>query len=130
MTTFNDGLASDGATTGAFLATFSQTIIRWPLGVEANAQNVTALFDSDFEASQLRLNSEYSDRIRDHFHEEVPRVAILEMAIDQDTDDRDKWVIDGEVWGASRVYGRDAGMKTVLVERHDGHYTSRAGRLI
>ena len=47
--TFSSRITDDGATDGVFLTTFGESITRWPLGVEANAESVTAIVDRDDE---------------------------------------------------------------------------------
>lgn len=128
MSAFNDFLVQSGAAEGPFLQLMGETIVRWPLGVEANAENVTAIVDRDEEAALNKLSAMQMEHIRDRSQEGIPRVCRIDVPVTQATDDNDQWVIDGEVWEATRVFGRDAGTKTVLLERWDGLYTSRGGR--
>lgn len=97
------------------LAVLGESITRWPLGVEANAETVTAIVDCSDETQAGQLAG--GRAVRDEDGEQIVRTAMLDVAADQDTDDRDRWVIDGQRWNTVRETGRDAGLKTILVER-------------
>lgn len=97
------------------LAVFGESITRWPLGVEDDAETVTAIVDMADESQPGQLGG--SRAVRDDDGEQIARTAMLDLAADQATDDRDRWVIAGQRWNTVREIGRDAGMKTVLIER-------------
>lgn len=130
MGAFNDFVAQSGAADGAFLQLFGETVVRWPLGVEANDANVTAIVDKTFEVTGRRgINPELMPHIRDPFEEQVNRLCLLDIPIGQAWDLDDQWVIDGDVWNTTRQLGEDEGMRTLILERGEPLHTSKGGRI-
>lgn len=110
--TANDAFAAAGQ---KILARFGQTIHRWPLGVEADAYEVTANVDLDNETMPGQLAG--GPRVRDDMGERIVRTGMIDVAASEELDDRDQWDIGGEIWSTVREHGRDAGLITILIER-------------
>lgn len=97
------------------LAVLGESITRWPLGVKADAETVTAIVELHDETQPGQLTG--GRAVRDENGEQVVRTGTLQLSDEQETDDRDRWVINSQRWNTVRELGRDAGMHTVLIER-------------
>ena len=102
---------------GKLLAAFGESIIRWPAGVEDEAEVVWANVDMDNEPLPGQQGGGW--KVRDDMGERINRTGLLDVAADQSLDDRDLWRINGEIWGTVREHSRDAGLITIVIERVD-----------
>lgn len=94
---------------------FAETVSRYPLGVAASAESVTAVFAE-------RDPSQDTTRGDDNM-----RTGALHVADSVDADPRDSWLIQSEVWETTSVSGSSGGMKVVEVKRRERMRTKPVG---
>ena len=109
-----------GADSGR-LGSFMQTISRNPAGVTASAVSVSAIVDLDDEESAqgMQIEDERGRRITRHGRLELSTdVTVL---VSEEGRNCDTFTIDGELWTALRVEGRDGidGLQTVIIRRDE-----------
>ncbi len=109
----NDAFTADGA---RLLAAFGETVVRWPLGDEGEAEEVTANVDLANEAYPAQLNWG-GQRVRDDDGERMARRGLLDVLPGQSLDTRDRWEVRGQMWNTVRIEGSDEGLTTVTIER-------------
>jgi len=137
---FHDRVTADGLTAGPFLATFGQTVTRYPKARERDPLDVTnpedvlavVVLDDETKVSQEGIGQ---PTIRHPSRENIPRTGILEVTELQETHEKDAWSLpnfgpDYEtlIWKTTRIEGRDCGMKAIYVERAEDKSTSRFTR--
>ena len=100
----------------------AETVVRYPLGVQAHAVNVTAIVN---RAAEIGTNEVSGDGVvlDDRYGERVRRSYTLDLAASVAVDLRDTWLIGGEKWFTRRVIGRDQSTQTVLIVRNEGGRT-------
>lgn len=109
------------------LAVFGEPVVRWPMGVEHDAEPVTAIVDRDKLDQAGEVGS--GRRRFSGENERIPIVAELQLSSEQATDLADRWVIDGFVWKSVRqLSAEDGGMQTWLIDRLDKQRTAKGGR--
>lgn len=94
-----------------------ETVSRYPLGVVLNAVSVPGVI-VDLSA-EIGTNQESGDGVvlDDRFGERVRRSGMLEVPASVTVDERDTWLVRGEVWYTRRIMARDESIQTVLIVR-------------
>ncbi|MBR9800265.1 hypothetical protein GYB59_00565 [bacterium] len=92
--------------------TFGQSVTHWPLGVEANAASVTAIWKEQEPTKST------------NYGEQTERRGLLKVASSVTVSPRDKWVVESEEWQTTRATNNDAaGLKMIYVQRNDKQFT-------
>jgi len=93
---------------------FAETVMRYPLGQPAAAEQVTAIFVEDRESGSNEVDGDgvtpegpRGERIRSS--------GRLYVSVDVPVDDRDRYLIAGVVWSVKRQMSVDEGMREVLL---------------
>lgn len=105
MTTLKAQIASDVSAVFLNEEEHADSVTRYPLGDTAAGEPVTAIWEED-DPQQLLKSGKESERM-----------GTLSIAEDQTADDRDRWLINSEIWDAVTVGRIEEGMKTVRVKR-------------
>jgi hypothetical protein len=91
---------------------FAQEVTRYPLGLLADAETgIVAIVDRDEEADAESLQAggpqhdERGSQIRRHCVLEIPTAIVV--------DERDTWLVAGELWRTRRIGGRDDDLQSV-----------------
>lgn len=92
-----------------------EDVIRYPLGVESDAETLTAIVN-ERDATQDRTRGENN-----------ARTMRLQLAASDDVDPRDTWLIRGEVWSTTTVAGENAGMRIVNLKKSERQRTKPVG---
>lgn len=115
--------------TAVFLNTsdFAKTISRNPAGVTASAVSTTAIVELDDEESQqgMEIETEHGKRIIRHGRLELS--TSITVLVTESGRDCDTFTIDGSLWTAIRIEGRDGitGLQTVIIRRDETISTKR-----
>lgn len=104
---------------------FAQSVEHWPLGREADKATISAVVDLDMEGSSSGIDDADGSRIVRAGELELASTVVV--TCNERGNQRDLFLIDGELWTAVRVLGRDGipGMQTVAIERAEGVTTKR-----
>lgn len=94
-----------------------ESVDHWPLGEEADEAAVTAIVDltEEDEDQAKEISSKTGRQIKRRGRLEVPSSLTL--------DDRDLWLVRGELWRTLRIRGRHADLATVEIQRAEKHST-------
>lgn|GEM_PF-7071249 len=105
-------------------AEMAETITHYPLGVTANGLDVDAYVFLDHEEG---TNEDSGDGAvtQDNAGDRERRTGLLEVDKLLAVDDRDTWLIDGQLWFTERHYGRDSGLRGVRIVRGEGRFSRR-----
>lgn len=115
--TFLQDMANDATRVALNANEFARSITRYPLGVVANEDTLTAVFDQDEDNSAPSFSNEFGTRLIRQARLELAATVTVTCAEAGRT--RDTFLIDSLLWGAVRIVGRDSAMQTVLIERQD-----------
>ena len=105
MSLFTDDITSEAITD--HFDHFAETVTRYPLGVVANSEPVTAIF---IESKPVRDTSR---------GEEVVRKGELHVKDSVTVDEKDQWLINSELWQTLAVGGVEGGMRILQLQRND-----------
>jgi len=98
------------------------TVVRYPLGNRNAGIEMQAYVFLDNEQG---TNEESGDGAitRDEHGDRERRTALIEIDAAAVTDDRDEWLVEGQVWQYQRHYGRDAALQGIRLSRQEGKFT-------
>lgn len=100
----------------------AEDVTRYPLGNTAAGETVRAfVFLDNLEGT----NQESGDGAvtHDEFGDRERRTGHLEISADVAVDDRDTWLVRGELWSTQRPDGMDGGMQGIRITRALGRET-------
>lgn len=89
------------------LSHLGESLTRWPLGVEADAETVTGIF-YERDSSQDKTRGENN-----------VRTARLQITDSDDADPSDVWIIRTEQWSVSSVAGPNAGLRVINLRKSE-----------
>jgi hypothetical protein len=78
-----------------------------------------------FLDNEQGTNEEHGDGAitRDAHGDRERRTALIEIDAEVFTDDRDEWLVYGQVWQYQRHFGRDAALQGIRITRQEGKFT-------